>query len=127
MKKMKRLAEYSVGEGTLADTVVLRFFLSTDNEETPEIYWLPVPKELVPGRDGADVRVSYVGNPRVNAIPLRTTDLDSLIRALQEMKDRVLIKQANYHTSRGTGFVTPVKEARRLKTNFEEVVRRAIK
>jgi hypothetical protein len=84
----------------LGETAVMaRFFISTAEDETPEIYFLPMNTELVARGDREFMQTVHVGDRDRNAIPLSQIDVEALYNVMVMLKAKLLRIQADYHRS----------------------------
>lgn len=103
-------------EGDTRPLTVARFYISTVNDEPPEIYFIPMPREYSAAHDGrVGLRSVYRGNIERNGIPLSMLDIDALHSALVTMKARLLREQQEYKEGGGgERRVRPRREAQPL-------------
>lgn len=87
----------SVGTELHKQNVVLKFFISVAENETPEIFFIPMHRELVQREDGSiGMKPIYAGDIEKNAVPLSILDLKSMWDSLVTMKARLLRMQEEH-------------------------------
>lgn len=94
---MRWYHESNVGTEDLLPNVVVKFFISIAEDETPEIYFLPMNRDTITREDGSvGFKPVYAGDIERNAIPLSITDLDSVWNTLVSMKSKMLRMQDDF-------------------------------
>jgi len=95
-RTMRHYHDANVGPEDMKQYTVLRFFISTAPDETPEIFFIPMPREVRLKDDVADLKTIYAGDIERNAIPLSLVAIDQLYKELVNMKAQLVRRQAEF-------------------------------
>jgi len=96
-RTMRWHRDAAVGPDDMRGHVMARFFISTEADQTPEIYFIPMPKEDAMEDGVAVTRETYTGVIEKNAIPLALLDLDRLYDVLVSEKAKLLRMRQEFH------------------------------
>lgn len=97
-----------VGVEDLKGYVLARYFISIAEDETPEIFLVPMNREPIEREDGTyAMKSTYAGDIERNAIPLSTLDLDAFYTSLVNAKARLMRMQQEFHARAGREVTQP--------------------
>jgi hypothetical protein len=90
--------ESNVGVDDLKPNVVVKYFISIAEDETPSIRLVLMNRDTVVKEDGSfSMKPQYAGDIERNAIPIEILDLEAFWNTLVSMKARVMRMQDEFH------------------------------
>lgn len=97
-----------VGVEDLKSNALARYFISTAEDEIPEIFLVLMNREVVRRDDGTfAMKSTYAGDIERNAIPISTLDIDALYTSLVNAKARMARMQQEFCANTGREVTQP--------------------
>jgi hypothetical protein len=101
-RTIRFLKDANIGDDGKGNCVIIRFFITLDRNQKPEIFFLEMMREIVDTPDGGvEFRPKYRGNIEANAVPLSGLDIEKWYHAMVETKARMLRMQQDWVDRQG--------------------------